>query len=91
MLSPCSDLAAAQWVAAGNAHWCDLVTLGPMGSRRTRDCGSSPIQPMRVSPNTRVHARTAPCRMPPSPSSINLTPRWRRCCSMPAHPTRGTC
>ena len=31
MFSPCSDLAAAQWITAGDEHWWDLVTLGPTG------------------------------------------------------------
>ncbi|MUK00664.1 hypothetical protein GM708_01180 [Vibrio cholerae] len=29
MFSPCSDLAAAQWIVASDERWWDLVTLGP--------------------------------------------------------------
>jgi hypothetical protein len=31
MFSPCSDVAAAQWITARDQHWWDLVTLGPTG------------------------------------------------------------
>lgn len=31
MFVPCSDLAAAQWIATSDEHWWDLVTLGPPG------------------------------------------------------------
>lgn len=31
MFSPCSDVSAAQWIAARDQQWWDLVTLGPTG------------------------------------------------------------
>lgn len=31
MFVPCSDLAAAKWIAASDGHWWNLVTLGPEG------------------------------------------------------------
>lgn len=31
MFLPCSDLAAAAWIATSDEHWLDLVTLGPPG------------------------------------------------------------
>ncbi|WDF31969.1 hypothetical protein PTW37_08690 [Arthrobacter agilis] len=31
MLFPCSDVAAAEWIATSDKHWWDLVTLGPPG------------------------------------------------------------
>ncbi|MCC3283593.1 hypothetical protein [Arthrobacter caoxuetaonis] len=31
MFDPCSDLAAAKWIAASDEHWGKLVTLGPPG------------------------------------------------------------
>lgn len=31
MFVPCSDLAAAKWIAASDGHWWNLVTLGPPG------------------------------------------------------------
>ena len=31
MFVPCTDLAAAKWIAASGEHWWNLVTLGPPG------------------------------------------------------------
>lgn len=31
MFVPCSDLAAAKWIASSDEHWWNLVTLGPPG------------------------------------------------------------
>lgn len=91
MFLPCSDLAAAAWIATSDEHWWDLVTLGPPGFPAYARLRYIPDPAYEGQSESEGGQQNGPHLADAFSESEQLRIAVARCCGTPEHQPRGIC